>query len=153
MGAIAFSEGYLGEFPTKIQEVPIRGSDIKATFDYSIPKRKGRPKGSKNKPKELLSGEGISGDDPIIPIQASAAGMGIPWWDEDTPDHVSILLQSEQVPDGLEAVVSRFIAVAVSALPNGNASVITNIGSAQPLILVTAEPYEGVKKKFFPGAK
>ena len=148
VGAIAFSEGYLGEFPTKLQEVPIKGSDIKATFDYSIPKRKGRPKGSKNKPKELLSGEGLSGDSPIV-LSDTASDILAEYHDE----HVSILLQSEQVPDGLEAVVSRYIAVAVSALPNGNASVITNIGSAQPLILVTAEPYEEVKNKFFPGAK
>ena len=133
------------------------GIDFADTPADPVPtKRKGRPRGSKNKPKESTDGAHVDtfvAPDPGVSSQATAALMGIPWYDKDTPEHVSILLQSEQVPDGLEAVVSRYIAVAVSALPNGNASVITNIGSAQPLILVTAEPYEEVKKKFFPGAE
>ena len=119
-----------------------------AFVEEDKPKRKGRPKGSKNKSKELEYNTVWSpkvGEINTIP--------DAPWYDDHLPEYVSILLQSEQVPDGLEATVSRYIAVAVSALPNGNASVITNIGSAQPLILVTVEPYEEVKKKFFPGAK
>jgi hypothetical protein len=125
-----------------------------AIVEEDKPKRKGRPKGSKNKPKGgdvdanfvyTLPDDDTASEPPVITTTS--------WYDDSLPEHVTILLQSEQVPDGLEAVVSRFIAVAVSALPNGNASVITNIGSAQPLILVTAEPYEQVKKKFFPGAK
>lgn len=101
------------------------------------PKRRGRPKGSVNKNK-------ASNERPELP--------GAPPWNFE-PDTVKVKLASEHAVDGLDAVVKTFIIVGVSALPNGMASIITNIGVQQPFILVTAEPYSDVVARLFPGVK
>lgn len=108
--------------------------------DMQSPKRRGRPKGSKNK-KEPLKSEVLMSTDWVI---------AEPDYTESR-EFITVKLQSDQVPDGLEATVSRYIIVAISALPNGNASLITNIGAAQPLILVTVEPYKEVVNRLLNG--
>lgn len=104
-------------------------------------KRRGRPKGSSNKNK--ASNE-------LVEL-TSTHYVPSSW--SFTPDHVSVKLASEHAPEGLDAVIKEHNIVGVSALPNGNASIITNIGMQQPFILITAESYESVKNKVFPGVK
>ena len=104
-------------------------------------KRRGRPKGSVNKNK--ASNE-------LVDI-TTANYVPSAWSFE--PDTVKVKLASEHAVDGLDAVVKTFIIVGVSALPNGMASIITNIGVQQPFILVTAEPYSDVVARLFPGVK
>ena len=101
-------------------------------------KRRGRPKGrvSKNKASNEL---------------VELPGTYVPSSWSFTADQVSVKLASEHAPEGLDAVIKEHVIVGVSALPNGNASIITNIGMQQPFILVTAEPYESVRNKVFPG--
>ena len=128
-----------------------------------LPKTKGRPKGSKNKTKAPpLRAEGLEGDDPIQISPSVAWVIGEPDPDGSATIHgdtewvlarseVTVRLQSHEVPEGLEMVLQKHVIVGLSALPNGNASIITNIGTDQPLILVTAEPYVDVKKRLYPG--
>jgi len=104
-------------------------------------KKRGRPKGSVNKNK--------ASNELVEPTSTHYAPSA---W-SFTPDQVSVKLASEHAPEGLDAVIKEHNIVGVSALPNGNASIITNIGMQQPFILVTAEPYESVKSKVFPGLK
>jgi len=56
-GVAGFTEQALGEFPTKIVEVPFSGANVKANFNYAIPakKKRGRPLGSKNKLKAKIA--------------------------------------------------------------------------------------------------
>lgn len=100
-------------------------------------KRRGRPKGSVNKDK---ASNGKVEEITYVPSV----------WTYAPPD-VRVMLASEHAPDGLESVIKEKYIVGVSALPNGNASIITDIGMQQPFILVTAEPYESVRNKVFPG--
>jgi len=102
-------------------------------------KRRGRPKGSVNKNK--ASNE-------LVDITTYVPST----WNF-VPDSVTVKLASEHSPEGLDSVIKEHVIVGVSALPNGNASIITNIGLNQPFILVTNEPYEQVKSKVFPGVK
>lgn len=105
-------------------------------------KRRGRPKGSVNKNK--ASNE-------LVALNQLNHNVISPWSFE--PDTVKVKLASEHAVDGPDAVVKTFIIVGVSALPNGMASIITNIGVQQPFILVTAEPYTDVVARLFPGVK
>ena len=105
-------------------------------------KRRGRPKGSVNKNK--ASNE-------LVALNQLNQNVTSSWSFE--PDTVRVKLASEHAVDGLDAVVKTFIIVGVSALPNGMASIITNIGVQQPFILVTAEPYSDVVARLFPGVK
>lgn len=105
------------------------------------PKRRGRPKGSVNKNKAS------NGDVDITATHYVPSAWSI------APDNIYVKLASEHSPEGLDSVIKEHVIVGVSALPNGNASIITNIGMQQPFILVTAEPYESVKSKVFPGVK
>ena len=131
------------------------------------PKPKGRPTGSKNKPKLLpLRAEGLKGDDPIQISPSVAWVIGEPYPDvpqieehngkgrsKDYDDTFSVVrLHSNEVPEGLEMVIDKWSIIGVSELPNGNASIVTNLGAAHPpLILVTAEPYVDIKKRLYPG--
>lgn len=113
-------------------------------------KPKGRPKGSKNKPKskvEELYCEAFP--DPDAPQIEEHNGKGRSTDYDHT--YTTVLLQSNEVPEGLEMVIDKWVIVGLSTLPNGNASIITNIGADQPLILVTAEPYVDIKKRLYPG--
>lgn len=120
-------------------------------------KRRGRPKGSVNKNKASNGNVETSGYLRIVGTDLQGGGVTetIPFIDSwsFTPNQVSVKLASEHAPEGLDAVIKEHNIVGVSALPNGNASIITNIGMQQPFILVTAEPYESVKNKVFPGVK
>ena len=111
------------------------------------PKPKGRPKGSKNKPKskvEELYNEAWPDPDESVTIHGDTEWVL-------ARSEVTVLLQSHEVPEGLEMVLQKHVIVGLSTLPNGNASIITNIGTDQPLILVTAEPYVDIKKRLYPG--
>lgn len=117
-------------------------------------KKRGRPKGSKNKDRASESlteltgyvAEGVMNtEDPTAPSSI----WGSEHWEDPV---VAVRLASEHAQDGLESTIKAHVIVGVSALPNGNASIITNIGVQQPFILVTAEPYESVKSKVFPNA-
>ena len=104
-------------------------------------KPRGRPKGSKNKDK--ASNEPVEVNDSVKAV--------FPW--EDEPYKINVKLASEHASGGLDSVIKAHVIVGVSALPNGMASIITNIGAQQPFILVTAEPYADVIKRVFPGEK
>ena len=96
-------------------------------------KKMGRPKGSKNKPKnvDVEPVEGESGVDMThIPTK----------W-------IHLLLKSEAVPDGLPMIINKWAINGVSKLPSGGASVVADVGGAQPMILTTLTPYEEVAEK------
>lgn len=113
-----------------------------------LPKPKGRPKGSKNKPKE--SADSAHVDTFVAPDPGVEEHNGKGRITDYDHTYTTVLLQSHEVPEGLEMVLQRHVIVGLSALPNGNASIITNIGTDQPLILVTAEPYVDIKKRLYP---
>lgn len=100
-------------------------ADSVGEYDLGAPKRRGRPKGSKNKAKDA---------DPLYETYVPETS-----W-------VLLRLAVADNEEGLEAFIGRYNIVGASALPNGGASVITNIGATQPLILTTQTPYEEVKK-------
>ena len=116
-------------------------------------KKRGRPKGSKN---------GYRASESLVELTGYIAEQGPNTDDPTAPDApsysyiysepvVAVRLASEHAPDGLESTIKAHVIVGVSALPNGNASIITNIGVQQPFILITNEPYESVRGKVFPG--
>ena len=90
-------------------------------------KRKGRPKGSKNKSK----------DEDIIVTKIELAPAA-------NPDWIHVVLKSEVVEDGLPMIVHTYSIKGVSKLPDGGASIILNFGGQQPMILTTFTPYEKV---------
>ena len=93
-------------------------------------KRKGRPKGSKNKPKELTEDATWPEPPDIKPTV--------------NPDWINVVLKSEVVEDGLPMIVHTYSIKGVSKLPDGGASVILHAGNNQPMILTTLTPYEKV---------
>jgi len=100
-------------------------------------KKMGRPKGSKNKPKALE-------DNPIWSNSLGASSETIPI----TPNRwIHLLLKSEAVPEGLPMVINKWVINGVSKLPSGGASVVADVGGAQPMILTTLTPYEEVAKQ------
>jgi len=117
------------------------------TFEATgIPKEpskpRGRPKGSKNKDKASNG-----------PVDITTTNWAPSVWTVPTLDNIHVKLASEHVEGGLDSIIKCHVIVGVSALPNGMASIITNIGVQQPFILVTAEPYVEVVKRLFPGEK
>lgn len=104
-------------------------------------KPRGRPKGSKNKDK---ASNGLVDINTNYNVTSS--------WNFE-PDNLHVKLASEHIEGGLDSIIKCHVIVGVSALPNGMASIITNIGVQQPFILVTAEPYAEVVKRLFPGEK
>lgn len=93
-------------------------------------KRPGRPKGSKNKPKELT--DAVAWPE-SLDIKPTA-----------NPDWIHVVLKSDVVEDGLPMIVHTYSIKGVSKLPNGGASIILNFGGQQPMILTTFTPYEKV---------
>ena len=121
-------------------KIPVGNITFEATGSPQEPsKPRGRPKGSKNKDK---ASNGLVTPSMISPMS----------WSFE-PDNLHVKLASEHVEGGLDSIIKCHVIVGVSALPNGMASIITNIGVQQPFILVTAEPYADVIKRLFPGEK
>lgn len=114
-------------------------------------KRLGRPKGSVNKVKasnDLTADLASKITKQVIDLNKVPASQ----WSFE-PDNLKVKLASEHVKDGLDSVIKTHVIVGVSELPNGMASIITNIGVQQPFILVTVEPYADVVARLFPGVK
>jgi len=114
--------------------------------EFAKPNRKGRPKGSKNKPKDTLSNVGLERNQPIIPTFAV-----VDMDDEDTRPEIStrwihLLLKSEVVPKGLPMIINKWAINGVSKLPGGGASVVADVGGAHPMILTTLTPYDELAK-------
>jgi hypothetical protein len=113
------------------------------------PKKRGRPKGSKNVNVTVTPGDSIHF------AEEGEARVARPSLNMSSLDYiihgdfVILRLHSDQVEGGLEIILNRYVIQGVSQLPNGNASLITNVGGQQPLILITADPYSEVKQKVY----
>jgi len=116
-------------------------AEVSGLDDSSSEKKRGRPKGSKNKSvKDLLS----------YPVESSKAVFAA---EEPVGRYFEVALASENLPDGtpLKAIVPRDKVMVATELVQGGTAVLVDVGGHQPLVFNTSETLAFISKELSKG--